>query len=190
MLAMRQIMHAPQRPLQLIVRSSGASCCGFMSAVATPLSIPYQIDIMMRPAMGAAAENVALRCANEQRNSDLAPVIGDELKNIRIDGAFARCFDGDFRWTPIRKQPNAVIIAILQTGLVEQGIGLFRIMIDPCIGIFRLEQGAFGQNGIGAGLSQAVEHRHIDFVPVDGKRQARAARAHHETAHARRHPRN
>ena len=169
---MRQVMHSPERPLQLIVhcrRQLSRVHVGSCNAIIH--SVPDRHHDA--PAHGAAAENVALRCADKQRNADLAPVIGDQLKHIRIHGAFARCFDGDLGRPPVREQASAVLIAILQSGLVKQRIGL-----DPDrdrsrhLAYSGLNRGLSGKSVSALGYAETVKYRHVDFVPVDGKRQS------------------
>ena len=95
--------------MQLVV-GRRRELAGFMSAVGTPLSMPDQIDIMISPAMRAAAEDVALRRADEQRDADLAPVIGDEFEHVGLQRAFAGRLDDDLRRASVGQQPHAVVV--------------------------------------------------------------------------------
>ena len=122
----------------------GASSPGFMSAVGTPLSMPDQIAIMIWPRDGAAAEDVALRGADEQRDADLAPVVGDQLEHVGLERALAGRLDDDLGAPAVGQEADAVVVALREADLVEQRVGLVGIVRDPGLLVFGLKSGLSG----------------------------------------------
>ena len=112
-----------------------------------------------------------MRGTDEQRDTDLAPVIRDQFQHVGFLHAFAGGLDDDLGWTPVRQHADAVVVDCVQTDLIEQGLRLLWIVLYPGLCIFGPVERTFRKHRVGADIGQAVEHRLVDLVAVDGQRQ-------------------
>src|SRR4029079_1529990 len=85
--------------------------------------------------------------------------------------------DDDFGGTAVRQQSCACVVALRQPHLVEERIGLGRIVVGVSLRIFIAIERARGQHRVGAGLAESKKFGLIYLVPVDGERQS-APEAH------------
>ena len=156
----------------------GASWPGSCRRSARHCRCPDQIDIMIWPPMARLRKMSRCEVLDEERDADLAPVIGDEFQHVGFQRALAGRLDDDLR---PRGRPAAGECRRRRawSGPSRRAAhwpGRDRAAIQA-VGVFRLEERALRQHRVGAFLAQPVEHRHVDLAPVDGERQ-RAAEAH------------
>ena len=79
-------------------------------------------------------------------------MIVHQLQHVGLERALAGGLDDDLGAPPVGQQPDAVVVALVKAELVEQRVGLVGIELAPGVGIFRLEERAFGQDRVGAFL--------------------------------------
>ena len=140
------------------------------------------------PLRTALAGGLAALAAHQDGNADLGPLLGDDLQGVDLRRVGVGGLDHQVGAPPVRQVADAVVVAPEHAHVVQQRIGLLRVVVGPGLAVgFAVERRA-GQQGVGAGQGGALVEHLIQLLPVgrQGKRAAKAGIPQHRLP-ARRH---